>query len=638
MDQRRWFLFIAITGIVYVLFYVVYLVPYQKQLGEYRKAHPEEFGLAEKTTTPTLTATTGTTPAPRPDFKLTSPTTVAKQQPATPMVKTEVTTIAVQTNLYRVVLTSRGGRPTSWQYLDRILDRHGIETIEMIEMIPQRDDLDERDRELPLEVVFKESNRVEYPEFNTSVYEYQVSVSDDGSTKIVFTSPEVRQLQVVKTYRFRPDDYLTGFQVVLRNLGEKASCQVNDDERGLGVAWGPGVRQFGSKEKPNRMYINTVYGTPKRVHRIAPSEPKDKEGRRKGHYRGEALWAGVTDTFFLAAVIPDQFKATAIHSLILGKNVYQEEKSSKAGPAHSPPFTIVIYNDMFAVAPRYQVALDYRIFVGPKRPTLLRELSRQTDSNLRGVLFYRSMFRWMRALKLGLMHSLSFLHSLVGGYGLAIVILTILIRIVTHPLAHKGMKMQAKTMAEMQKIKPLLDEVTKKYKSDPGKRNQETMKLYKEHGISPLAPLRGCLPMLIQIPIFFALYSLLNQAIDLRGASFLWIEDLSGPDKLVDLTQYGLGFSIPIVGWRVTSVNLLPILMGVSQHFMSKLTPTPTRDPSQKQMMMMFAIFFPVLLYNFPSGLFIYWLINNVWQSTHQLIANRIVRKAPEGKAATAKA
>jgi YidC/Oxa1 family membrane protein insertase len=164
------------------------------------------------------------------------------------------------------------------------------------------------------------------------------------------------------------------------------------------------------------------------------------------------------------------------------------------------------------------------------------------------------------------------------------------------------------------------------------------MALYKEHGISPLAPLRGCLPMLIQIPIFFALYSLLSQSIDLRGASFLWIDDLSGPDKLVDLTAYGMAFQIPLLGWRVTSLNLLPILMGVSQFLMSKLTPTPTQDASQKQMMLIFTIMFPIMLYNFPSGLFIYWLINNVWQSVHQLIANRIIRKEPTGQAAAAKA
>ncbi|KPL11194.1 hypothetical protein AMJ85_04255 [candidate division BRC1 bacterium SM23_51] len=630
MEQRRFLLFIAVTGIAYALFFVFVWGPYQKQLNEYRKAHPEEFGRRDTTTTSPLTAAAATTPTLRTELEPTTATRPAEQPPTIAAAESKATTIAVQTNLYRVVLTSRGGRPTSWRYFDRVPGRAGVEPIEMI---PRRDDLAERERELPLEVVFKESNRVEYPEFNTSVYEHQITVSDDGSTRIVFVSPEVRQLQLVKTYQFRPDDYLTSFQVVLRNLGEKAPCQVNDDERGLGIAWGPGVRQFQPKGRADLRYVNTVYGTAARVGHAKPTKSGDEK-----QYRGEVQWAGVTDKFFLAAVIPDRTKAAAVHSLLRLKNLYPQEKGRRGGASHAPPFTVVLYNDKFAVAPRHQVALDYQIFVGPKRPALLREVGQKVDRDLSSVLFYLSMFRWMRALKLGLMHALNFLHSLVGSYGMAIVILTILIRIVTHPIAHKGMKMQAKTMAEMQKIKPLLDEVNKKYKGDAAKRNQEMMRLYKEHGISPLAPLRGCLPMLIQIPVFFALYSLLNQSIDLRGASFLWIDDLSGPDKLVDLTQYGLAFSIPIVGWRVTSVNLLPILMGVSQHFMSKLTPTPTRDASQKQMMMMFAIFFPVLLYNFPSGLFIYWLINNVWQSTHQLIANRIVRKKPEGKAAAAKA
>lgn len=628
MDQRRWLLFIVLTVVVYVIFYITYLVPYQRKIEEYRKAHPEKFRKPEAVTTPTATAaTTGPALTVGPETTPTSPTAVAETKPPAPP-EGEETEITVWTDLYHVVLTTRGGRPTSWQYFDRVA---GWSDVRAIEMIPQRPALPER--ELPLEVVFKESNRLAYPEFNTAVYDFRIE-GDGATTEVTFISPTVKKLQVVKTYLFRRNDYLTSLRVVLRNLGDKASCQINDDERGLGISWGPGVRNFSRGETADLRFVSAVYGTPKWVGHAAPRKPDDEK-----QYRGEVLWAGATDKFFLAAVIPRTAKGTAIDCLVRLKNLYPEKKSKRPEALRSPPFTIVLYGERFDLRPRRQVAFDYQIFVGPKRPTLLRDVSRRTGGcQLERVLFYRSMFQWMRWLKLGLMYSLNFLHSLVGNYGLAIVILTILIRIVTHPLAHKGMKLQAKTMAEMQKIKPLLDEVNRKYKNDPAKRNQEMMRLYKEHGISPLAPLRGCLPMLIQIPIFFALYSLLIQYIDLRGASFLWIDDLSGPDKLVDLTRYGLDFRVPIFGWHVGAINALPILMGVSQYLMSKLTPTPSRDQSQKQMMLMFSLIFPILLYNFPSGLFIYWLINNVWQSIHQLIANRLVRKPPEGQAVTAKA
>jgi YidC/Oxa1 family membrane protein insertase len=635
VDQRRWLSFIAVTSVIYILFYLLYLAPYQKKLEQYRKEHPELFSRTTSTTE-TLTVTTGTLPSLRPGVEPTSLPVVAEQRPTTSTTESQSAEIIIHTNLYRVVLTSRGGRPTSWQYFDRM---SGQSEPEVIEMIPRRPDLPERERELPFEVIVKESNRVEYPAFNTSVYQYQIAASDGGSTEVIFTSPEIQQLQLAKTYQFRRDGYLTHFRVALRNLGEKAPCQVDDDGRGLGIAWGPGVGEFKTEDQRySKYFLYTIYETPNGVGYAAPTGPaSDESGGRSGQYRGEVGWAGVTDKFFMAAVIPDRFKATAVQNLVRMKNKYPTQKNDQSEALRSPPFTIVLYNDKFTVEPRREAAFDYDIFVGPKRPAVLREVGKQSRSDLDRVLFYSS-YRWMRLLKIGLMHSLNFLYSSVRSYGVAIVILTVLIRLVMHPLAHKGMKLQAKSMAEMQKIKPLLDELNRKYKGDPTKKNQEMMRLYKEHGISPLAPLRGCLPMLVQLPIFFALYSLLNESIDLRGASFLWIRDLAGPDKLVDLTRYGWDFRIPIVGWHVTALNLLPILMGVSQYFMSKLTPTPTRDPQQKQMMVIFTIMFPVMLYNFPSGLFIYWLINNVWQSVHQLIANRSVAKPPESGVAVAKA
>jgi len=635
VDQRRWLAFLAASTVLYVLFYLLFLVPYQRTLEEHRKAQRELSSRSEQATTGTLTSTTGTTTVTLPPLETTSPTTVAKQRPTTPSVELQPAEIVVHTNRYRVALTSRGGRPTSWQYFDPMPGTMGVE---VIEMIPQRPDTLER--ELPLEVLFKESNRVEYPTFNTAVYQYQLASSDDGSTEVVFTSPEIQQLQLVKTYQFSPDSYVSRLRVILRNLGQKAPCQVDDDGRGLGLAWGPGVGQYKLDQQRIVAFMNTVYRTRKGVRYAAPSRPDDEKRGKiySSRHRGEVEWAGVTDKFFMAAIVPDPSKGMAVESLVRLKNQYPEEKKNPDEPIHSPPFTIVLYNDKFTVAPEHEVVLEYDIFVGPKRPALLRQVSRETRSHLDEVLFYSSTFRWMRALKIGLMYSLNFLHSQVRSYGVAIVILTVLIRLLTHPLAHKGMKLQAKTMAEMQRIKPLLDEVNRKYKGDATKRNQEMMRLYKEHGISPLAPLRGCLPMLVQIPIFFALYSLLNESIDLRGASFLWIRDLSGPDKLMDLTPYGWDFRVPLFGWHVTAINLLPILMGVSQHFMSKLTPTPTRDASQKQMMVIFSIMFPVMLYNFPSGLFLYWLINNIWQSVHQLIANRSIAKPPQSGVATAKA
>jgi YidC/Oxa1 family membrane protein insertase len=627
VDQRRWLLFIAVTSVIYVAFYITFLLPLQKREQEKLRQRQQK-ALAEKLAHPQ--PTTGTLALPPPEERVTSRTTVGRERPTTPTAESKASEIVVRTQLYRVVLTSSGGRPTSWEYFDRIPGRPEPEVIEMVPQHPATPD-----RELPLEVLFKEFNSAEYPEFNFGIYQHEVKVLDDGTTEVTFTSPEVKNLQVIKRYRFRPDDYVTHLQVVLRNTSPKAVVKIDDDGRGMGVSWGPGVRQFPPNDRTNVNFVNAVYATPKRVIYGAPGKPEDERT-----YRGDVLWAGATDKFFLAAVIPDGFKASAVNCVQRQKNLLSKEQSERSQGYRWPTFTNILYGSQFEVPAQHEVTFNYDLFIGPKRPDLLREIGKETGTDLNGILFYFSTFRWMRALKLGLMHSLAFLHSKLHNYGVAIFLLTILIRLLTHPLAHKGMKMQAKTMAEMKKIKPLLDEVNRKHKGDPAKKNQEMMRLYKEHHISPFAPLRGCLPMLVQIPIFFALYSLLNESIDLRGASFLWISDLAGPDKLVDLARHGWAFAIPIVNWPVNSINLLPILMGASQFLMSKLTPTPTADSAQqkqqKQMMLIFSIMFPVMLYNLPSGLFIYWLINNVWQSVHQLIANRIIARPPEGQPAAA--
>jgi len=622
-QQRRWILFIVLTGLLYAVFYFVVVIPYQKKLEDYRKAHAPLSAPDDSATSPSLAITTDTI-ALAPGAEPTSPALAAEEAATSPPADTgPAEQVVVATGLYRVTLSSRGGRPTSWVYYNRLPGRKDVEAVEMI---PEH--AETLQQEFPLELLIKESNRVPYPELNTSIHDVQVLPQDDGSTRVVFTSPVVAKMRLVKTFTFRPNDHLTDLQLVLQNLDEKTPIRISDADRGVGITWGPGVRRFARDESYDMNLIRSVYGTPRGVYSAHPTDPTADIVS----YTGEIEWAGLTDKFFLAAVIPrGTAKAVALDQLVRLKNLPPNEKKAQNA------FSVILYSDDFTLPPQSQMALAYELFVGPKRPPLLAKISERTEANLHALVFYDSWFSWMRWLKIGLMKSLNWLYNLVGNYGIAIILLTILIRLLTHPLAHKGMKIQAKTMAEMQRIKPALDALNVKYKNDAAKRNQEMMKLYKEHNISPLAPLRGCLPMLVQIPIFFALYSLLNQAIDLRGASFLWIDDLSAPDRLVDLARYGMDFAVPFFNWHVAAINLLPILMGASQFFVSKLTPTPSRDPAQKQMMLIFSLLFPVMLYNFPSGLFIYWLINNVWQSVHQLIANRSVKPAG-GEAAAARA
>jgi YidC/Oxa1 family membrane protein insertase len=192
---------------------------------------------------------------------------------------------------------------------------------------------------------------------------------------------------------------------------------------------------------------------------------------------------------------------------------------------------------------------------------------------------------------------MNWIYSFTMSYGWSIVILTIIIKIFLYPLTLKSFT----SMKELQKVQPLMKELQAKYKEDKQKLNQEMMKLYKEHKINPMG---GCLPMLLQIPILFALYKVFYQAIELRHTSFhlfgTWLPDLSARDPYF----------------------ITPILMGLSQFVMQKMTPTPG-DPTQQKIMLIMPVFFTVLFLNFPSGLVIYWLISNILSIAQQAYINR---------------
>jgi YidC/Oxa1 family membrane protein insertase len=211
---------------------------------------------------------------------------------------------------------------------------------------------------------------------------------------------------------------------------------------------------------------------------------------------------------------------------------------------------------------------------------------------------------------------LKFFHSFLGNYGWAIVLLTIVVRIPFIPLLAKSQR----SMKKMQELQPKLTELREKYKKDPQKMQKETMEMYKKYKVNPVG---GCLPMLLQIPVFFALYKVLMIAIELRGAPFvLWIRDLSEPDTL-----FGhLPASFPLVGGF--ALGPLPLVMGLTMILQQKMTPT-TADPKQNKMMMLMPIIFTFMFLNFASGLVLYWLVNNILSIAQQFHTNkRIARES----------
>ena len=198
-----------------------------------------------------------------------------------------------------------------------------------------------------------------------------------------------------------------------------------------------------------------------------------------------------------------------------------------------------------------------------------------------------------------LLYALRFFHKYVGNWGLAIIILTILIKVLFWPLTHKSYK----SMKEMQKLQPYMAKLREKHKGNKEQLNKELMSLYKTYKVNPVG---GCLPMVIQIPVFFALFRILGNSIELRHAPFIfWINDLSAPDRL-----FSFAFKIPFMS-PPYGIPILTLLMGASMLIQQKMTPTPG-DPTQAKIMMFLPVVFTVMFINFPSGLVLYWLVNNI--------------------------
>lgn len=224
----------------------------------------------------------------------------------------------------------------------------------------------------------------------------------------------------------------------------------------------------------------------------------------------------------------------------------------------------------------------------------------------------------IRPLCIVLHRILIFFHSILDHWGLSIISLSILMRLFTFPISKYGAKQQKIYQEKQTKIKPLLDEINIEYKDDSARCYRETVKLYKEHNYSHLSPFKGCLWILVQLPIFIALFQILSHAQEIRGQSFLWIQDLSEPERL-----FNFGITIPILGnW----FNLLPIVMCIVQAFQARLIAI-TNSEKKKNRGNFGVYFLPIsmmiLFYQFASGLLLYWTTTNICQITEQLIFNK---------------
>lgn len=306
-------------------------------------------------------------------------------------------------------------------------------------------------------------------------------------------------------------------------------------------------------------------------------------------------WLGITDKYWLAALIPNQTEPVKTRFI-----------AGKRGP-------LDLYQSDYLAQPRSVPAggaatYQSHLFAGAKEVRLLD----QYQEELQIPLFDKAVdFGWFYFLTKPIFYAINWLNGFLGNFGLAILALTVGIKLVFFPLANKSYK----SMSKMKLLQPKMVELRDKYGEDKQRLNQEMMALYKKEGANPAA---GCLPILIQIPVFFALYKVLFVNIEMRQAPFYgWIHDLSAPDPLGLLTLFGfLPWDVP-AGLAVVNIGIWPLIMGVTMYLQQKLNPAPT-DPIQAKVFMFMPIIFTFLLAQFPAGLVIYWAWNNVLSIAQQ--------------------
>jgi YidC/Oxa1 family membrane protein insertase len=291
-------------------------------------------------------------------------------------------------------------------------------------------------------------------------------------------------------------------------------------------------------------------------------------------FTGDISWAGFGQTYFLFALLSGNGRSLS---------------AQQSGPAI-----------IMSLGAQAGDTTDgrYVLFAGPKRIEVLESLGNGLERSID--------FGYFAFIAIPFLYVLHFSHQFTGSYGIDIIILTVLLKILLAPLTHKSMV----SMKQMGKLQPQMERLKDKYKDDKEKLNREIMELYRRHGVNPLG---GCLPMLLQFPVFIGLYNALSTPIELRHAPFLWIKDLSRPD------WESLPFTIG--NWEL-GIPVLTILMGASMFIQQWMTPS-AGDPNQRKMMLMMPLIFTFMFVTFPAGLTIYWLVNNILSIAQQYWINR---------------
>jgi YidC/Oxa1 family membrane protein insertase len=459
--------------------------------------------------------------------------------------------IVVETPLYRAVWNNRGAQLQSWK-----LKQYKNDDQENLELISARSAELGRFPFLLLTDDAEFDNLINNAPFRFSRTTLELTGGEQRELRFEFATDTGTRIE--KIFTFRGGSYDFDIQVNVWRNGQKITPR---------IIWGPSFGNLSAEELKRRIGGGGAGVTVYAGNKILRHE--ERKYKLENSLYNFADWAAYDSNYFTALFLAPPQKMSA---------AFVREEINQV--------------------PYYYLAFDIpeKVFIGPKDRDRLTELGPTTKKIIRF-----GFFGWMAEI---LHTAIKTIHNAIPNWGFSIIILTIIIKILFFPLTYSS----TKSMAKMQELQPKMKAIKAKYKKAKGdiaqrrKMNEETMKLYKEHGVNPAG---GCLPMLIQLPIFWGFFRMLAISLEFRQSPFIfWIKDLSVHDP----------------------VYVTPILMGITQYISQKMTPT-SADPTQQRMMMIMPVVMTIFFMNFSSGLVLYWLTNNVLQIGQQYIMNRMRKK-----------
>ena len=539
--EKRLILAFAISFLVMIIWSYLY-VPRQGKNISSKEGTQEEAkdGVSESITARSTTA-------------LVPPAPEAETVMAT-MSRPEEKEILIDTPLYSAAFSNKGASIKGFRLKKyRVTNEPDSPNVELINL---------KDDKHSFSIGFDDGSNGEGERPFYSVSEESVTLADGAAPKdLTFKCLRSDNVAIYQTFRFYPDRYdIDVFITINNHSGTPYEGRISAYLRNLPLQ----KRSFSYSFSGAALLLDDEL-----------NEIKPKKMKEDKLLSGRIGWVAYEDDYFISAAIPEDQKE--------GRFIGRLSDAGIIEITYIAPSTVV--------RPLEKISSGFTLYMGPRDLEILKKTGKKLDQAIN--------FGFWDIIAKPLHFLLQYFNRFAHNYGVSIIILTVLIKIIFWPLTHKSFK----SMKEMQKLQPLMAKIREKYKDDKEQMQRELMGLYKTYKVNPMG---GCLPILIQIPVFFALYRILANSIELRHAPFmLWITDLSAPDRLLNFS-----FSIPFMS-PPYGIPVLTLLMGASMFIQQKLSPAPG-DPAQAKVMMYMPIIFTVMFINLPSGLVLYWLTNNI--------------------------